>query len=243
MEQWGKVKYWLTSLLSWASDEKESDSIIVKYVKKAITGIKDWFGKMFDFSSAAGVLKSYINVLTFLPNMIKDAIFAVTEWLLGLFGFDEAAKKVANANEFSIGDMVMNVLKTVWEFISGLFDFDFGGMVKSLVDSLPTFIKMLIPDAAIEAMSDAVTTEKAAMGGPIGAGVPTLVGEHGPEMFVPSASGRILPKQQTQTAMGGAGGAPTIINAPTTSNVSNGSTSMAIASSSINPMNEKYFRN
>ena len=114
-ETWGKVKFWLKSLLSWASEEDENDSIIVKYVKKAITGIKDWFGKMFDFSSAAGVLKSYINVLTFLPNMIKDAIFAVTEWLLGLFGFDEAAKKVANANEFSIGDMVMNVLKTVWE--------------------------------------------------------------------------------------------------------------------------------
>ena len=242
MESWNKVKAWLTGLLSWAATEDEDDSIIVKYVKKAITGVKEWFGKMFDFSSAAGFLKSYINVLTFFPNMIKDAVFAAPEWLLGLFGFDDAAKKVANANNWSIGGLVMDAIDAIVEFIKGIFDFDFGGMIKGLIDSLPSFIKMIIPDAAIEAMTEAVTDDGKAMGGPVGAGVPTLVGEHGPEMFVPSASGRILPRMQTENAMGGGGGAPMIICAPT-SNVSNGSATMSIASSSINPMNEKYFRN
>ena len=85
--------------------------------------------------------------------------------------------------------------------------------------------------------------KSAATGGPIGAGEPVLVGEHGPELFVPSGSGRILPKMQTETAMAGAGGgAPMIINAPT-SNVRNGSTSMVMSSSSINPMHNKYFLN
>ena len=41
----------------------------------------------------------------------------------------------------------------------------------------------------------------------------------------------------------GSSGAPMIINAPTTSNVSSGSTTMAVASSSINPMHNKYFLN
>ena len=59
------------------------------------------------------ILKSVINVLTWFPNIIKDAITAVTSWLLGLFGFDDAAKKVADTSKFSIGDMVMNVLKKI----------------------------------------------------------------------------------------------------------------------------------
>ena len=85
--------------------------------------------------------------------------------------------------------------------------------------------------------------KSAATGGPIGAGEPVLVGEHGPELFVPSGSGRILPKMQTDTAMAGAGGAPIIMNAPTTNVRGGSSTTMAVASSSINPMHNKYFRN
>jgi len=237
-----KVKGWVKGLFSWASSEDEEDSFVVKTVKKVITGVKEWFGKMFKFDSASDILASAFNVLTFFPNMIKDAIAAVTTYLLELFGFDDAAKSVANVNKFSIGDMVMNVLKSVVEFLEGLFDFDFGGMVKSLVESLPTFIKMLIPDAAIEAMTEVVTEDAKAGGGPVDAGKPILVGELGPEMFVPSGSGRILPKAQTETALGG-GGAPTIVNAPTTVNKGGGSSTMVVASSSINPMHNKYFRN
>ena len=112
-----------------------------------------------------------------------------------------------------------------------------------LLDSLPGFVKGLIPDSFIEGLS-APKIEGEQTGGPVGADQPILVGEAGPELFVPSASGRILPKMQTETAMAGAtgGGAPMIINAPT-SNVRNGSTSMVMSSSSINPMHNKYFLN
>ena len=60
-ESWGKVKAWLKGLLSWASEEKEDDSIIVKYVKKAITAVKEWFGKMFKFDSTSDIITSIIN--------------------------------------------------------------------------------------------------------------------------------------------------------------------------------------
>ena len=124
--------------------------------------------------------------------------------------------------------------------LSELFDFD---IKKILADSLGA-----LGDAGKKVLgwlgfgSDE-EGDSAAMGGPVGAGAPVLVGEHGPELFVPSGAGRILPKMQTENAMAGmGGGAPTVITAPTT-NISNGSTTMAMASSSINPMNEKYFRN
>jgi len=165
---------------------------------------------------------------------------SVTEWLLGLFGFDDEAKKVANAKNFSIGDMIVNLLDKLVTWLSELFNFDIKAIIAESLGALG--------DAGKKVMGwlgfGGDDVEKKATGGPVGKGVPVLVGEHGPELFVPSASGRVLPKMQTENALAGAsgGGAPTIINAPT-SNVSNGSTSMAIASSSINPINEKYFRN
>lgn len=44
-----------------------------------------------------------------------------------------------------------------------------------------------------------------ASGGPVRRGAPYMVGEHGPEMFIPTAPGRIVPK-------GGMGGGGTVIN-------------------------------
>ena len=69
---------------------------------------------------------------------------------------------------------------------------------------------------------------------PAGKTVPAVL--HGPELVKP------LPDMEKEGGMGSSG-APMIINAPTTSNVSSGSTTMAVASSSINPMHNKYFLN
>ena len=183
-ETWGKIKAWFLGILSWASTEDENDSIIIKYVKQAITGVKEWFGKMFDFSSAAGILKSYINVLTFFPNMIKDAIAAATEWLLKLFGFDDAAKSVANANKFSIGDMVMNAIAGIVEWLEQLFDIDIGMILSNVMGALGDAGKKVLGWLGFgddeEDLKKANPGKSAAAGGPIGAGAPVLVGEHGP---------------------------------------------------------------
>ena len=242
-EVWESVKAWFLEIFSFAKGEDTDDSddgFIMSTIKKVITSIKAWFNKMFDFGSAEGILKSVINVMTWLPNIIKDAIAAVTEWLLGLFGFDDAAKAVANANKFSIGDMVMNAIKGVVEWLEKLFDIDIGAILSNVMGALGDAGKKVLGWLGFG--DDDKKKKQAAMGGTVGKGEPILVGEHGPELFVPSASGRILPKMQTESAMG-SGGAPMIINAPTTSNVSNGTQTVSIASSSINPMNDKYFRN
>ena len=45
-----------------------------------------------------------------------------------------------------------------------------------------------------------------AMGGPVSSGSPYLVGEEGPELFVPNASGTIVPNNKMGSGGGGAGG-------------------------------------
>jgi hypothetical protein len=240
-ETWGKVKFWLKSLLSWASDEKEDDSIVVKYAKKAILAVKEWFSKMFKFDSASDILASIINVLTFMPNLVKDAVLSVTEWLLGLFGFDDAAKKVANAKSWSIGGMIMDLLNGIVTWLSELFQFDIKEIIAQSLGALGDAGKKVMGWLGFGSDEE---IKKEATGGPVGKGEPILVGELGPELFVPSGSGRILPKAQTMTALGGgSGGAPTIVNAPTTNVTGGSSSTMVVASSSINPMHNKYFRN
>jgi hypothetical protein len=96
--------------------------------------------------------------------------------------------------------------------------------------------------ALMETFKEALDNAKAA-GGPILKGIPALVGEKGPELFMPSVSGKIIPATETADIMGGGGGA-SMVNAPVT-NVTNApsSTTMITASSSINPIHNKYFRN
>jgi len=90
-------------------------------VTKPITAIKEWFGKLFKFDSAGGVIASIVNVITFIPNMIKDLVANVTSWLLGLFGFDNAAKTAANATNWSIGGMLVTVVTDAIGWVKSLF--------------------------------------------------------------------------------------------------------------------------
>ena len=136
----------------------------------------------------------------------------------------------------------MDLLDGIVTWLSELFQFDIKEIIAQSLGALGDAGKKVMGWLGFG--DDKDEGKKSATGGPIGKGEPVLVGEHGPELFVPSGSGRILPKAQTVTALGGGGGgAPIIMNAPTTNVKGGGSTTMAIASSSINPMHNKYFRN
>jgi hypothetical protein len=60
----------------------------------------------------------------------------------------------------------------------------------------------------ISGVLDGIFGGARALGGPVAAGVPYLVGERGPELFVPQASGNIVPNN----AMSGMGGATIVQN-------------------------------
>ena len=130
------VKEWFGKLFSWAEDnekETQGEFSFIGLIKDAFTGVKEWFGKLFSFDSAKDVGISAINVLTFVPNMILTMIGKVTTWLLGLFGFDDAAKKVADANQFSIGDLVFKAVDAIAEWFGKIFDIDIGAMFKEML--------------------------------------------------------------------------------------------------------------
>ncbi len=51
-----------------------------------------------------------------------------------------------------------------------------------------------------------------ASGGPAKAGQPYIVGEEGPELFIPKASGTVIPNDQTTAMMGAGMGGGTTVN-------------------------------
>ena len=79
------------------------------------------FKKLFSFDSKSDTITSLINVITFVPNLLKDLITGATEWLLGLFGFDDAAKKVANATDWTFGSLITGAFKAVKKWFLGIF--------------------------------------------------------------------------------------------------------------------------
>ena len=75
--------------------------------------------------------------------------------------------------------------------------------VSDLADSLGELPSWFTPSG--KAVDAIFKPDKRAMGGPVSAGVPYLVGERGPELFVPGRPGGIVPS-------GGFGGGTTVIN-------------------------------
>lgn len=70
------------------------------------------------------------------------------------------------------------------------------------------FLKMAM--GAVGGGADAATAANApkrALGGPVTAGQPYLVGEYGPELVVPASDGNVIPASQTIGLLGGVGGA------------------------------------
>ena len=83
----------------------------------------------------------------------------------------------------------------------------------------------------IPGSKDLPTIPKLAKGGLVNANSPYIVGEVGPELFVPSGSGRIVPNNQL-------GGGGTVINLTVNGAIDSEGTARQI----INTLNNSFFR-
>ena len=119
--------------------------------------------------------------------------------------FESAGKKISDA------------------FVEGkMSSLDFKSVLRQLIiDIQKTLIQVLILDQIKKSISGAIETsgglsgifkgifgprgrtDAAASGGAVQAGMPTLVGERGPELFVPRTAGAITPSSLTPGKMGG----------------------------------------
>jgi len=129
------AKKWIMGLFSWSQEPvKEDDSFIVKTIKGVVKTVKDWFGNMFKFDSTGDTLKSILNIMMWIPNLLVKAMLGVTSFVAGLLGFDEKSKDLATAGkDFSFGDLIGKGLKALADWLKGMFDIDVDAIGKSLL--------------------------------------------------------------------------------------------------------------
>ena len=220
---------WFKGLFTFSSPEEDADSTkgVGGFLKDLVDGVWGYFKKLFKFGSIGDVMKSYFNLLTFFPNIIKDAIAGVTSWLLGLFGFDEAAKTVANAQNFSLGDMVFNALESIWKWFTELLNIDVGAIFKSRIPE-----DSLLGKAASGLSSLFGGDSEAHTGGLVKKG--GLVNLEAGEVVQTGAQLSELQKESNE--LSGSGSATTIIQ-DNSQNVSSSSQPIVIPTSDIAPGN------
>ena len=142
---------------------------------KAIEGAIDGF--MEAFNSGAGPLEIFYST-------IEGAILGIGEGirtlLLGLVDLIVPERFREDVKSFVNGaiDMVLDVIKGAFDFLKSGAAFldDLGGKILGFFG-----------------FGDGDDAEGRYMGGPVAAGTPYIVGERGPELFVPGAAGGIVP--------------------------------------------------
>jgi phage-related minor tail protein len=176
---------------------------IVKFVfeavKNLITGyINIWSSVMRNVLSVLGkIWDGLVSAVRAVFGRIRDAIAAYIGIWANAFGAVVGAvgkiwEGIKNGAKAAV-DFILGVFGKVKDFLANLFNpaniaKGIGGALKGVASSIPVIGGMF----------------KAA-GGPVGAGNQYIVGERGPELFVPRTSGTIIPNNLLG-AVAGAGG-------------------------------------
>ena len=162
---------------------------------------------------------------------LRDSFDGTIEHMSGAFsdlstdittGLGDVGDKLSELDQFAI-QAARNMQNAFAQFFFNPFEEGLKGMLRGFVDLLRQMIAELAARAALMAFlnflaggSGTVATMAQAVlnsgtrerGGPVMSQQPYMVGERGPEMFVPHGAGRIVPNNQLQ----GNGGAMVTVN-------------------------------
>jgi len=146
-------------------------------------------------------------------EFIKDQSMAVVE------GIDTAATTAASGAKTALDELKTTseeLTESPWPYEMQ------SDSIQTAVNRIREFkteIASLEGISVSASVSVSMPAEAKALGGPVFQNMPYMVGEQGPELFVPNTSGTIVPNNKTGR-MGASG--QTIINAPTTNQFMNG---------------------
>ena len=190
----------------------------------------------FDFSTLIAELLKVKEVIGTVPDAVKPVIDEFTvlgerNWFEKLIGGALNFKDKLGVAFGNVADQIFDfdsslnsvVTGSVDAMVQGFSDMMTGAksfgdamkdMAKSVIDSLmKLYIKYMIVQPLFDMMfpnarAGASTVPPKALGGPVQSSTPYLVGERGPELFVPNAGGNIIPNNK----MGGGGGGGVTVN-------------------------------
>lgn len=180
----------ITKVMNWAQAHPE--------LAKQLTIVAAVVGVLF---TAVGLLLTVIVPLTIALGALSLPIIGI----IALVGLLAAGATLVVLNWGKIKDFFVNLWKDIVEIFKNAVD-SIMGFLDPLVKTIDKIISGISNIASkvggkiSSTFSNAVNfiTGKAS-GGPVNAGTPYIVGEAGPELFVPSGSGAIIPNNLTSS--------------------------------------------
>jgi hypothetical protein len=160
---------------------------ISKFLTPVIDGLRSAFEKVTGkIGENEEKLKPLFAIFKVIATFVRDVYAPVIGKILGT-AFDVLGTAIG---------IVIGLFATLVDVITKAFD-----AIKAIVN----FIKNNPVTQAIGGVFDTVFGGGRALGGPVNRGTSYVVGERGPELFVPTTSGKIIPN-------GGMGGGGAVIN-------------------------------
>jgi phage-related minor tail protein len=189
---------------------------IKEFFAKLWQGIKDGaaaiIGPVVSFFSALG--NGIVAIVNGVRNAFNATFGAIANVVRAAFNIISTIIRVAIDLQIQRIKLVLTVFTAVWDGIKRGAELAFG-FVQSIVERVAGFITRLVDSvrnlpstiaSGIKGLGggflDAINPFRAD-GGPVSAGGTYIVGERGPEVFVPRTSGTIIPNNQL--SMGGGG--------------------------------------
>jgi len=125
------------------------------------------------------VVYTWSTSIKWIKDMVFGAFKAIGDFFTGIFK--------------GIVDTASNIINGVVGFFTGIMEF-----FENIVDRIRAAFSWLtgFSGNSYNATVTTKTTGARAEGGPVSSGVPYLVGEKGPELFMPSSSGSIIPNNK-----------------------------------------------
>jgi len=176
---------WDATLMKIYNDAVAKFTMVKDAVTVAITAIVEWFTKRFDeFTTTwSGIWENIKTIFTNVWDGIKAVAEASIKWITD--GLNVLMSPVNN---------LINSLNTII----------------SLAKTVMSTVGSAVGSAVSTIVSRGSSITGKASGGSVSGGTPYLIGENGPELFVPGRSGTIIPNGSFAAA--GAGGNNFVIN-------------------------------
>ena len=184
-DAWNTIKTKVTEIVQGLRDS----------ISNAFQAVKDWF--LEHWPLILGILTGPFGLAIVLiiqhRDKINAAFQAVKDWFTSnwpiILSFITKPFIDGLAKIGEVKDSILSIINTMLSKIRGFFATlkEIPGKIKEALKDVPLVGGILQAGGNIRALLGK------AQGGPVTAGVPYRVGERGPETFIPTGSGRIMP--------------------------------------------------
>lgn len=194
---WGAIQLAISAVYTWWKDT------FYPWLETTFNNFKEWMANLkISWETNVNLIKGIIDGMSQAMRTAKDDINTALDRVKELL---ESGWDTVKSTVFGIWSTIGGYISGPIESAQGIVDQVVGeikGVVQGGLDLVNSFIDAV---NSIPGVPDLPNIPGRAMGGPVLAGMPYMVGERGPELIVPQRNGYVYTADQTRGLLSGGG--------------------------------------